>query len=63
MKRRLWLQNDEQNDGIIYDAFTINWSREVWCASAIEAGFRIVGVGLGAIGIWKQEKKGNVLKR
>jgi hypothetical protein len=30
--------------------------------SAIKAGFQIVGIGLGAIGIWKQEKKGDILK-
>jgi hypothetical protein len=56
------LQNDKQNDGIIYDMFMINWSQEVWCMSMIKVGFQIVGIRLGAIGIWKQEKKGDMLK-
>jgi hypothetical protein len=53
VKQRLWLQNDEQNDKIIYDMFMIHWSWEVWCTSVIEAGFQIAGVRLGAIGYGK----------
>jgi hypothetical protein len=53
MKQRLWLQNDEQNDKVIYDVFMISWSWKVWCVSAIKVGFQIVGIKPGVIGIGK----------